>query len=151
MICKLQYSDFPQFQLITSLRLGIKWSTCFLEMQGKIKSTRNSFISMFWCTMSSYQAPHCLLRRNYFSRKTFLSSPSHRTFRISLRVTFGSSLIWKWASREYVPQKWRTLNRMLRSNCGIFQSKPSSGTFNNGRIHEGIVSSCNVPTFKVIR
>jgi hypothetical protein len=37
-------------------------------------------------------------------RKAFLSWPKHLTLQISLRVTFGCSLIWKWASRWRVSQ-----------------------------------------------
>jgi hypothetical protein len=63
-----------------------------------------------------------------------VSSPSHRTLRISLRVTFGCSLPWKWASRRHVWQPWRTSDRMRRPNSGRFKQKPSNGACNRGRI-----------------
>jgi len=66
----------------------------------------------------------------------------HRTLRISLRVTFGCSLLWKWASRRRVSQPWRTSNRMWRPNSGKFQKKPSGGASNNGRIDGVCVCVC---------
>jgi hypothetical protein len=51
-------------------------------------------------------------------RKTFLSSPNHHNLRISLPVTFGCSLLWKWASTGHVSQLWRP-------NSGRFQNKLS--------------------------
>jgi hypothetical protein len=63
----------------------------------------------------------------------FLSSPNHRTLRTSLRVAFGCSLPWKWASRGHVSQPWWTLNPMQRPDCGRLQNKPSHGASNNGR------------------
>ena len=45
---------------------------------------------------------HRLLCNNSSPRKAFLSSPNHRTLWISLRVTFGCFLFWKWASRGRV-------------------------------------------------
>jgi hypothetical protein len=56
----------------------------------------------------------------------FLSSPKHRTLRISLQVTFDRSLPWKWASRGHVSQPW-TSNRMQQPNSRRFQMKPSAG------------------------
>jgi hypothetical protein len=41
---------------------------------------------------------HRLLCRNLSRRKAFLSSHYHHTHRISLRVTSGYSLLWKWVS-----------------------------------------------------
>ena len=43
--------------------------------------------------ITTHQATHRLLCSNYSPRKAFLSSPNHRTLRISLRVTFGCSLL----------------------------------------------------------
>ena len=80
-------------------------------------------------------------------KKTFLSSPSHRTLRISLRVTFGCFLLWKWASRGRVSQPWRTWNRIRRPNSGRFQKKPSAGASNNGRIVEASVCVCAQGTY----
>jgi hypothetical protein len=51
------------------------------------------------CITITHQATHSLLYSNSSPRKAFLPSPNHRTHRISLRVTFGCSLLWKWASR----------------------------------------------------
>ena len=59
---------------------------------------------------------HRLLCSNSSPRKAFLSSPNHRTLRISLRVTFGCSLLRKWASKGRVSQPWRISNRMRRPN-----------------------------------
>jgi hypothetical protein len=44
-----------------------------------------------FCITITHRATHRLLSRNSSSRKTFLSSPNHRTLRISLRATFGCS------------------------------------------------------------
>jgi hypothetical protein len=49
----------------------------------------------------------------------FLSSPSHCTLWISLLVTFGCFLLWKWASRGNVLQSLGTSNRMRRPNSKI--------------------------------
>jgi hypothetical protein len=65
----------------------------------------------------------------------FLSSPNHRTLRISLRVTSGCSLLRKWTSKGHVSLPCRTLNRMRLPNSGKFQKKPSAGASNNGRIY----------------
>jgi len=88
--------------------------------------------------------PNCIAQ-------AFLSSPNHRTLRISLRVTFGCSLLWKWASRGRVSQPWRTSNRMRQLNSGRFQKKPFAGASNNGRIDGARVCVCKGPTLKVIR
>jgi len=97
------------------------------------------------------RATHRLLCSNSSPRKTFLSSPNHHTLWISLRVTFGCSLLWKWASRGCVLQPWRTSNRMRRPNSGGFQKKPSTGASNNGRIDGASVCVHKGPTSKVIR
>jgi len=59
---------------------------------------------------------HRLFCSNSSPIKAFLSSPNHRTLRISLRVTFGCSLLLKWASRGRVSQFWMTSNRKRRPN-----------------------------------
>ena len=94
---------------------------------------------------------HTLLCSNSSPRKPFLSSPNHRTLQISLRVTFGCSLLWKWASRGRVSQPWRTSNRIRQPNSGGFQKKPSTGASNNGRIDGASVCARKGPTLKVIR
>jgi len=75
-----------------------------------------------------------VVRCNSSPRKAFVSSPNHRTLRISLRVTFGCSPLLKWASRGRTSPPWRTSNRMRRPNCRRIQKKPSAGASNNGRI-----------------
>jgi hypothetical protein len=65
----------------------------------------------------------------------FLSSPTHRILRISLRGTFGCSLLRKLASRGHVSLPWMTSDRIWRPNSGRFQTKPSAGASNNGRIY----------------
>jgi hypothetical protein len=72
----------------------------------------------------------------------FLSSPNRRTFRSSLRVTFGCSLLWKWTSRRHVSQPWRTSNWLPRPNSGRLKKNPSSSASNNGRIDGTIVCVC---------
>jgi len=76
---------------------------------------------------------------------------NRRALRISLRVTFGCSLLWKWTSRGRISQPWRTSNGMLRPNCRRFQKKSSAGASNNGRIDRASVCVRRGPTFKVIR
>jgi len=66
----------------------------------------------------------------------------HHTLRISLRVTFGCSLLCKWASGGRVSQPWRTSNRMRRPNSGRFQKKPSAGAANNGGVDGASVCVC---------
>ena len=104
-----------------------------------------------FCVTITLLATHSLLCSNSSPRKAFLSSPNHRTLRISLRVTFGCSLILKWTSRRRVSQPWRTSNRMRWSNSGRFQKKPSAGVSNNGRIDGASVCARKGPTLKVIR
>ena len=74
-----------------------------------------------------------LVVQQFLFEKAFLSSPNHRTLRISLRVTFGCSWLWKWASRGRVSQPWRTSNQMRRPNSGRFQKNPSVGASNSDR------------------
>jgi len=104
-----------------------------------------------FCITITHRATHRLLCSNSLARRAFLSSPNHRTLRISLRVTFGCSLLLNWASRGRVSQPWRTSNRMRRPNSGRFQKKPSAGASNDGRIDGGSVCVRKGPTLKVIR
>ena len=46
-----------------------------------------------FCVTITYRATHRYLCSNSLPRKAFLSSPNHRTLRISLRVTFGCCLL----------------------------------------------------------
>jgi hypothetical protein len=57
----------------------------------------------------------------------FLSALNHHILRISLRVTFSSSLLWKCASKWHVSQPWRISNWMWRPKSGRFQKTPSAG------------------------
>ena len=61
-----------------------------------------SFFPCGFCITMTHRATHRLLCSNSSPRKAFLSSPNHRTLWISLRVTFGCSLFWKYASRGRV-------------------------------------------------
>ena len=99
----------------------------------------------------THRATHHLLCSNSSPRKAFLSSPKHRNLRISLRVTFSCSLLWKWASRGPISQPWRTSNGMRRPNCRRFQKKPSTGASNNGTFDGASVCVRKGPTLKVIR
>ena len=83
-------------------------------------------------------------KRNSSPRKAFLSSPNHRTLWISLQVSFGCSVLWKWASRGRVLQPWRTSKWMRWPNSRRFQKKPSAGASNNGRIDGGSVCEARV-------
>jgi len=56
------------------------------------------FFPSGFCITMTHRTTHRLLCSNSSPRKAFLSSPNHRTLWISLRVTFGCSLFWKWAS-----------------------------------------------------
>ena len=55
-------------------------------------------LSGFYITIT-HQATHRLLCSNSLLRKAFTSSPNHCSLRISLRVTFVCSLLYKWAWR----------------------------------------------------
>ena len=103
------------------------------------------------CITITHRATHRLLCSNSSPRKALLSSPNHRTLQILLRVTFGCSLLWKWASRGCVSQPWRTSNRMQCLNSGGFQKKPYTGASNNGRIDGASVCVHKGPTLRVIR
>ena len=46
-----------------------------------------------FCITITHRVTHRLFCSNSSPRKAFLSSPNHRTLRISLRVTFGCSLL----------------------------------------------------------
>jgi hypothetical protein len=86
------------------------------------------------CITITHRVTHRLLCSKSSPRKTFLSSPNHRTLCMSLRGTFGCSLFWIWTSRRRISQPWRTSNRMRRPNSGRFQMKLPAGASNNGRI-----------------
>jgi hypothetical protein len=106
--------------------------------QGSIHAILTDDLKMRRVSAITHRATHRLLCSNSSPRKAFLSSPNHRTLRISLRVTFG----WKWASRGRISQPWRTSNRMRRPNSRTFQMKPSTGASNNGSIVGASVCVC---------
>jgi hypothetical protein len=54
----------------------------------------------------THRATHRLLCSSPSPRRTFPSSPNHRTFPILIRVTFGCSLPWKWTSDGHVWKPW---------------------------------------------
>jgi hypothetical protein len=73
--------------------------------------TVSNFTSIAWMWLFSYRpinhsrrATHRLLYSNSLPRKAFLSLPNHRILRTWLWVTFGCSLLCKWASRKRVSQ-----------------------------------------------
>jgi len=103
------------------------------------------------CITITHRATHRLFWSSSSPRKAFLSSPNHRTLRISLRVTFGCSLLWKWASRGHVSQPWGTPDRMWWPNSGRFQKKTSAGASNDGRINGASVCVRKGSTLKVTR
>jgi hypothetical protein len=121
-------------------------------IRGAVKKFPEFFISKLRCSMISYGLGRVLwaistckfCRGSGRQGQWFLhhdnapnhtsSSPSHRTLRISLRVTFGCSLLWIWAKRGHVSQPWRASDRMRRPNSGRFQKRLSAGVCNNGRI-----------------
>jgi hypothetical protein len=49
-------------------------------------------------------------------------------------VTFGWSILCKWASREHDSQPQRSSNRMSRPNPGWLEKNPSVGASNNGNV-----------------
>jgi len=125
--------------------LGARSGECggwvMIGMLARCSSGGNGATSGF-CTTITHRTTHRLLCSNFSPRKAFLSSPNHRTLQISLWVTFGFSLLWKWATRGRVSQPWSTSNRMRRLNSGRFHKKPSVGASNNGRIDGAIVCVC---------
>jgi hypothetical protein len=50
----------------------------------------------------------------------FLSSPNHRTLRISLRVTFDCSLLWKWASSDVEDIKWKCDDQTPKGKAKLY-------------------------------
>ena len=68
----------------------------------KMRLVSAKFVPCGFCITMTHPATHRLLCSNSSPRKAFLSSPNHRTLWISLRVTFGCSLFWKYASRGRV-------------------------------------------------
>ena len=68
----------------------------------KMRLVSAKFVPCGFCITMTHRATHRLLCSNSSPRKAFLSSPNHRTLWISLRVTFGCSLFWKYASRGRV-------------------------------------------------
>lgn len=108
-----------------------------------------SFAEVAWCsseegtwqvggTVVSESWSHGTTRNLFCSsplmRKTFLSSHNHCTFRITLWMTFGYSLLWKWASEGNILEPQRTSKQMWWPDSELFQKKPSVSAFNNGRI-----------------
>jgi len=70
--------------------LGDDRNACIMQFGGNgVTSGRESG---FRITIT-HRTKHRLLRGNSSPRKAFLSSPNHRTLRMSLRVTFGCSLL----------------------------------------------------------
>ena len=107
------------------------------------KHKRKAFFGIFRSSPIAFDLMSSMVaNRNSSPRKAFLSSPNHRTLRISLQVTFGCSLLWKWASRGHVSHPWRTSNRMQRPNSGRFWKKPSAGASNSSRIDGASVCVC---------
>jgi hypothetical protein len=62
---------------------------------------------------------------NSSPRKAFLSSLNHRNLRISLRVTFGCSLLWKWHFAPTEDIKWNSTAELQKipkeAFCRCFQ------------------------------
>ena len=71
----------------------------------KMRLVSAKFVPCGFCITIKHRATHRLLCSNSSPRKAFLSSPNHRTLWISLRVTFGCSLFWKYASRGRVSRR----------------------------------------------
>ena len=70
--------------------LGDDRNACAMQFRGNgVTSGRESG----FCITITHRATHRLLCSNSSLRKAFVSSPKHRTLQISLRVTFGSSLL----------------------------------------------------------
>jgi hypothetical protein len=109
-IAGLVHREFvPPGQTITG-----HFRDCALEFR-----VSGATVAGFWVTIT-HRVTHRLLYGNSSPRKPFLSSPNHHTHRTSFPLTFGCSLLWKWASRRHVSQPWRTSDRMWRPNSGRF-------------------------------
>jgi hypothetical protein len=89
-----------------------------------------------------------LVVQQFIAEKNIPVITRHRTLWISLRVTFGCSKLWKWASSGYVSQPWRTSNRMRRPSSGRIQMKPPSGATNSAKIDGASVRACRVPLWR---
>jgi hypothetical protein len=83
-----------------------------------------------------------ILRSNSSPRKSFLSPLNHGTLRISLRVTSGCSLLWKWSSKGHVSQPCRTSESNATVVHRKFQGKPPASASKNGRMDEPSVCVC---------
>ena len=68
----------------------------------KMRLVSAKFVPCGFCITMTHRATHLLLCSNSSPRKAFLSLPNHRTLWISLRVTFGCSLLLKYSSRRRV-------------------------------------------------
>jgi hypothetical protein len=111
-----------------------------------------------FCITITHRATLRSLRNSSSPGKIFLPSPKNHTLR-TRRLTFGCSLLRKWASKRQVSQPWRTSIRMGLLNSPRFQKKPSAGACNNGRVNGADVRgrarvcmcACKSLTLKVIR
>ena len=68
----------------------------------KMRLVSAKFVPCGFCITMTHRTTHRLVCSNSSPRKAFLSSSNHRTLWISLRVTFGCSLFWNYASRGRV-------------------------------------------------
>jgi len=81
-------------------KLGISHGSirAILSDDLKMRLVSAKFVLSGFCNTIMHWATHHLCS-NSSPRKAFVSSPNHRTLWISLQVTFGCSLLYKWASR----------------------------------------------------
>jgi hypothetical protein len=65
----------------------------------------------------------CITIKHRDTHRLLCSNSQPPCFRISLRVTFGYSLLGEWAPRSHVSQPWRASHRMRQPNSERFQEK----------------------------
>jgi hypothetical protein len=86
--------------------------SCAMQFRGNCKKWQRQWVLHYDNTPS-----HTTLAvQQFLTKKIFLSSPNHHTLCMSLWVTFGCSLLWKWALRGHISLPWRTSNRMWQPN-----------------------------------
>ena len=102
-----QLIQYDQRMIIVELKqdAGVSHGSMHAILSNDLKMGLVSakFVPCGFCITMTHRATHRLLCSNSSQRKAFLSSPHHRTLWISLRVTFGCSLLLNWASRWRVP------------------------------------------------
>jgi hypothetical protein len=105
----VRYEFVPPGQSVT----GCFYVQVFQRLRDAVRRKRHDKWQGQWFLLHDKAPSHTpLALQQFLAEKTSLLSSNHRTLLISLRVTFGCSLLRKWASRRHVSQPGRTSDRM---------------------------------------